>query len=110
MDLATHPFILGVADRFVLNFATQVIVILILVGHDERDFLADDLAHETGEGRRILTADHPRDYVALALNRSDNADLAVTVFLLSKCELAASSALLGALFLSQCRLRSFPPT
>src|ERR1700682_15728 len=73
MDLAAYPFVARVRDRFMLDVAAKIVVILIFVGHYQRHFLIDHLAHESRQSGRILTADHARHDIALALNRSDDA-------------------------------------
>jgi hypothetical protein len=48
MDVAAQPFVLGVADGLMLDVAIEIVVIPILIGHYQRDFLIHYLARESG--------------------------------------------------------------
>ena len=73
VDVAAHPFVLRMVNA--LMRATEQLVGLILIGRDQRNSIARNLANEAGHGRRVQTADHFADHVALALNRADDAYL-----------------------------------
>lgn len=83
VDDATDILVLAVVHGFVRQ--TCVLVVLLFVGGEQFHlFRVHHVADEAGESARILSADDPSHDVALAGNSSDDADLAVTDFLIER--------------------------
>jgi len=92
VNFATDVFAARVRHRFVANAATDVVVVLVVIGRDQFDAVADDLADESGQRASLRVSDDSADHVALALNSTNHADLEVTLS-------SSRQALLAALLL-----------
>src|SRR5271156_5876445 len=60
------------------DMASEVLVVHVLIGRYQRDFIADDAAHESGFGLGISVAYHASNHITLAGYRANDPDLTVT--------------------------------
>jgi hypothetical protein len=94
MDLAAHVFAFGMINRFVGKVGIQPTIADVLVCSDQIDLVANRLTNKPIERCGSSVFDHLADYVALARDRADHADLAST----ASAEMLALAPMLVALF------------
>ena len=61
------------ADRFVRDVFAEIVAVLILVGRDEINLVADDLTHKARERLCVLIPDNSANHVAFSSYRADHA-------------------------------------
>lgn len=65
VNLASNVLAARVRHRFVADTTSDVVVILIIVGRDQFNAVADDLANESSERNRVCVSDDPADELPL---------------------------------------------
>lgn len=107
MNVAAHVLAARMAHGLMRHASAHKFVSWIFVSRDQRNFLISCAAHERAESRGVHRANDASHDVALALDSSDHADLAIADCL-AKPLRALGFAYLGA-FLVLVAIAILPP-
>jgi hypothetical protein len=77
MDFTAHIFAARMSDRFMREVTANIVIGLVLIGRDQRHFLADGLAHEACESGGVRAAYYPANHIPFALDCADDSDFAI---------------------------------
>ena len=77
VNLTAHVLAAAMIHGLMAHAATEIVVVLIFIGRDQRHFIADDLADEAATRPRVRFADNLADDVAFALDSPNHSNLAV---------------------------------